>query len=222
MKDGFRNEGGDSAILDRYNDIASRIATLSSGRTELLAVSKTVGIDRISLLVNGGLRSFGENYASELINKATDRRLSGVQWHMIGPLQRRSLPKFAHYAAAIQSVGRLVELDALEKLTFGGEVYLQVDCAVGGQRNGFLIGEIDMALGHAIEAGLNVVGLMTVAPNVDRDGRRNCFAKVASTAERIGLGKLSMGMSDDYEDAIEFGSTLVRLGRSIFGERPSK
>ncbi len=63
---------------------------------------------------------------------------------------------------------------------------------------------------------------MTVAPNVDRDGRRNCFAQVASIAKRIGLGKLSMGMSDDYEDAIEFGSTLVRLGRSIFGERPSK
>jgi uncharacterized pyridoxal phosphate-containing UPF0001 family protein len=222
MTGGLDRDGDSNETLDRYNRIASRIADISAGRTELLAVSKTVEVERMLSLAEGGVRAFGENYASELMEKAVDSRLSGVQWHMIGPLQRRSISKFAMYASVVQSVGRLVELDALAKASFSGEIYLQVDCAVGGQRNGFLVREIESALRHALSLGKNPVGLMTVAPNVDRDGRRRAFAEVASLAGDLGLMKLSMGMSDDYEDAIEFGSTLVRLGRSIFGERPSK
>lgn len=222
MTGGLDREGDPREALDRYNRIASHIADISSGRTELLAVSKTVEVAKILPLVEGGVRAFGENYANELIEKAVDSRLSGVQWHMIGPLQRRSVPKFSMYSSVVQSVGRLVELDALARASFTGEIYLQVDCAVGGQRNGFLAREVESALQHAFSLGKTPVGLMTVAPNIDRDGRRRAFTEVASLANDFGLMKLSMGMSDDYEDAIEFGSTLVRLGRSIFGERPTK
>ncbi|MDA8197616.1 MAG: alanine racemase [Actinomycetota bacterium] len=222
MTGGSNVDNSGIEVLERYRNIAERILSMSSGRTELLAVSKTVSVDRIASLVEGGVLSFGENYSNELIEKANDIRLSSVSWHMIGPLQRRSIPKFARFAAVIQSVGRLAELDSLAKVNFQGEIYLQVDCAVGGQRNGFLTNEVEGALLHAQSLGNSPVGLMTVAPNTDRSGRRDCFSQVASIAKDLGLAKLSMGMSDDYEDAIEFGSTLVRLGRSIFGERPSK
>ena len=222
MSDAATPDDNFEEALDRYRRIADHIAAISSGRTQLLAVSKTVEAERILPLIAGGVVEFGENYANEMIEKASDPRLAKVKWHMIGPLQRRSIPKFAHHASAIQSVGRLVEVDSLAKIGYSGEIYLQVDCAVGGQRNGFLIEEVEGGLSYAHSLGLRPVGLMTVAPNVDRSGRRDAFAKVSSAANDLGLSELSMGMSDDYEDAIEFGSTLVRLGRSIFGERPSK
>jgi len=197
----------------------------------LVAVSKTVPVPRVRAAVEAGLIVFGENRVQEGEAKAAE--VPGARWHLIGPLQsnkaRRALATFS----VIESVGSAelaARLDGfLERDRRAGPypVLLQVNVDRDPAKAGFLPDDLERAVERLDPLRcLDFAGLMTVGRLVDDPAAaRPTFAALRALSEalrakwsRLGAG-LSMGMSDDFEVAVEEGATIVRVGRAIFGER---
>jgi pyridoxal phosphate enzyme (YggS family) len=221
------------AVLERIADACAR-----SGRTpadvQLVAVSKTVAADRLRDAVAAGLTTFGENRVQEAETKAPD--LTGASWQLIGPLQSNKARRALAVFSAIQSVdtvGLAERLDRLARqhMAAGPDrrypILLQVNVDGDPAKAGFapagLASTMDRLAG--LDA-LDVRGLMTIGRFVtDPEAARPTFTALREMAERLRaatpLGpELSMGMSDDFEVAVEEGATIVRVGRALFGERP--
>lgn len=215
---------------------------------QLVAVSKTVGVDRLAAAVAAGLSVLGENRVQEAEAKAP--QLPGARWHLIGPLQSNKARRAAGLFEVIETVdsGELARrLDRLvgesvvvtEKAATGGAgaggsapplgVFLQVNIDRDAAKSGFPPEVLEAEL-PAIAAlrNLNLLGLMTVGRLVSSaEEARPTFVRLRKLSERLrsevptlGPG-LSMGMSDDYAVAVEEGATVIRVGRAIFGERPA-
>jgi pyridoxal phosphate enzyme (YggS family) len=195
-----------------------------------VAVSKGVAVDRLRLALDAGIRTFGENRVQEAAAKVPD--LQQATWHMVGHLQSNKTAKAAALFSVIESVD---SLDLARQLgaAHGGRdglslpVYLQVNVDRDAAKAGFEPEQLEADLAAVLEVGgLEVMGLMTVGRFVDRpeDARptfrslRELSARLRRTEPRLGPG-LSMGMSDDFEVAVEEGATVVRIGRALFGER---
>ncbi|MEO9255629.1 MAG: YggS family pyridoxal phosphate-dependent enzyme [Tepidiformaceae bacterium] len=217
-------------LTERVAEVRTRInlACERSGRdastVTLIGVSKTFAADAAVSAFEAGIRDFGENRVQEGAAKAVDLAARGIEpcWHLIGHLQtnkvRAALKAFA-ILHAIDS-GRLLEAIASAAAS-PVRVFIEVNVASEASKFGVTPGELPVLLRTA--DGLpNVVveGLMTVAPRVDDgDEVRPVFRTLHGLAEANGLTKLSMGMSGDFETAIEEGATHIRVGRAIFGER---
>lgn len=221
----------------RLDDVRGRIAAAerragrSPGCVTLVAVVKTVGAELIAEALSAGVTDLGENRVQEAEQHQQALGRDGARWHMIGPLQRnkagRALERFdlvhgvesAAVAAALAR--RAVDLGKLAR------VLVQVNVSGEASKHG-VTPESTPALLDAIRdiPGLSVEGLMTVGAPVERaaDARPE-FVRLRALRDRVaaGLGlalpQLSMGMSGDYEVAVEEGSTLVRVGTAIFGAR---
>jgi pyridoxal phosphate enzyme (YggS family) len=197
----------------------------------LVAVSKFHPVDRVRAAYRAGQRAFGENYAQELEEKALAlASLEGVEWHVIGHLQRNKARAVAQHAAMVQSVDSARLAAALDRASaeLGRvlPVLVQVNVGAEAQKSGCAPGELPSIL-DAIERAPNLAlkGLMTIPPHTDDpDGARPFFDALAALRERNGgtvrLPELSMGMTHDLEQAIACGATIVRVGTAIFGERP--
>jgi PLP dependent protein len=199
----------------------------------LVAVSKTVAPERVAEALAAGVTDLGENRVQEAVAKRP-RLPEGVRWHMVGHLQTNKAARAAATFAVVHSVDsvRLAELLAARRPVGLGdlEVLLEVELTGLPGHTGFAPGD----LGGAVEAiggldGLRLRGLMTMAPPVaDPEQARPAFARLRRLRDEVeqrggvALPELSMGMSDDYEVAVEEGATMVRLGRAIFGERPPR
>jgi len=201
-----------------------------------MAVTKTVSPDRIREAYNAGIRIFGENRVQEFATKAKALRdLAGTEWHMIGHLQSNKSAKAAELFAHVDSVDsvRLAEkLNAAASL-LGKKNPVLVEINIGGEqaKNGVAPGsaELENLLNAAAEfSSLEFRGLMTVPPyNDDPKQSRPYFRKMRELFNQIAqrslasirMDVLSMGMSHDFEVAIEEGSTCVRIGTAIFGGR---
>src|SRR5579864_2518960 len=224
-----------SAVRERIQAAAHR-AGRSPDDIALMAVSKTQPPERIREAHNAGLRLFGENRVQEFAVKASSLAdLHQAEWHMIGHLQTNKAGKAAELFAGVDSVDsvKLAEkLDAAAR-KLGKRVPVLVEINVGGEaaKSGAALdsGELEELLQAAprFEA-LEFRGLMTVPPSTeDPEGSRPYFRKLRGLRDSIaarklpgvGLSVLSMGMSHDFEVAIEEGSTCVRVGTAIFGER---
>jgi pyridoxal phosphate enzyme (YggS family) len=224
-----------SLVRERIVD-ASRRAGRDPGDVTLMAVSKTFSAERIRESYYAGLRLFGENRVQEFSNKFDAvRELSGAEWHLIGHLQSNKAAKAAELFGAVDSVDsvRLAERlnAAAEKL--GKTLPVLIEINVGGEeaKSGAAPDsrELDQLLTKATDWGnLSIRGLMTVPPYTkDPEGARPFFRRLREIRERIAprhlpnvsMDVLSMGMSHDFEVAIEEGSTCVRVGTAIFGER---
>jgi uncharacterized pyridoxal phosphate-containing UPF0001 family protein len=144
-----------------------------------------------------------------------------VRWHYLGAVQRNKAALISRHADVIESVARAVEVDALAARPERREIYVEVDYTEIPGRTGARPEQIEVILARARERGLQVRGLMTVAPP-DREGATVAFASLVRDADRFGLAERSMGMSDDYELATRMGSTEVRIGRALFGPRPPR
>jgi pyridoxal phosphate enzyme (YggS family) len=215
---------------------AAQRAVRNSGDITLMGVSKTFPAECIREAYAAGLRVFGENRVQEFAGKADALRdLGDVEWHLIGHLQSNKASKATELFAAVDSVDsvRMAEkLNALAKsatktlsvlieINVGGE---QVKSGVAPDSN-----ELEQILLGAPRWGnLKIQGLMTVPPYTDDpDGSRPHFRELHQIRDRIaardlpqiGMAILSMGMSHDFEVAIEEGATCVRVGTSIFGGR---
>ena len=227
--------------IARVQEILERAARRSSRKPDeiqLMAVSKTFPPEKIREAYVMGLRLFGENRVQEFAGKADALRdLPGAQWHLIGHLQTNKAAKAAELFAAVDSLDslRLAEKlnAAAEKL--GRDLAALVEVNVGGEaaKSGLApdSSELDDILTAAPKfSRLHVQGLMTVPPfNEDPQAARPFFRQLRELRDKIAARKLSgismdvlsMGMSHDFEVAIEEGSTCVRLGSAIFGERRS-
>ena len=230
------------SIAENIAQVRERIAAaaLRAGRNPneitLMGVSKTFPPERIHEAYAAGLRVFGENRVQEFASKANLRDLPDIEWHLIGHLQTNKAAKATELFDAVDSVDSVRMAEKLNASTESAGKILSVliEINVGGEKakNGVAPNsdELEQILQGAPRWGnLNIQGLMTVPPYTeDPEGSRQYFRQLrqirdsiaARNLPKIGTEVLSMGMSHDFEVAIEEGATCVRVGTAIFGERP--
>jgi pyridoxal phosphate enzyme (YggS family) len=211
-------------------DEATRRAGRAPGSARLVAVSKGKPAEAIRAAFAAGQRDFGENYAQELAAKADALGdLAGLRWHAIGQLQRNKAKQVARVASVIHSVDRADLVSELDRragaMSRKIDVLVEVNVAGEATKSGCAPEEAGAVLDAIAKApNLRAVGLMTMAPFFDEpELARPTFAELRALQGKLGgasaLPELSMGMSHDFEVAIEEGATLVRVGTAIFGAR---
>lgn len=204
--------------------LACKRAGRSPEEVTLVAITKTIGPAAIRAAFQAGLRHFGENRVQEAKPKLGELENIRTQctWHMVGHLQTNKAKTAGALFDIIQSVDsvRLAEfLSRHAQKTI--PILLEVNIAGEASKSGFSTGEVFSAM-KEIErmSKLEIKGLMTIAPLAsDPEEVRPVFRRLRELRNSMGLEHLSMGMTDDFEVAIEEGSTMVRIGRAIFGER---
>ncbi|MCX7354043.1 MAG: YggS family pyridoxal phosphate-dependent enzyme [Alphaproteobacteria bacterium] len=212
-------------------DVKARMAAVakSAGRVPadvaLVAVSKTHPAERVRIVLAAGQRVFGENRVQEAMAKfpALKDQHPDLRLHLIGPLQSNKVKEAIALFDAIESVDRpKLAASLAEQMAKSGrrpDCYIQVNTGAEPQKAGILPAEADAFIRACREThGLPLKGLMCIPPVEEAASIH--FALLREIARRNGLSKLSMGMSGDFEEAIRFGATLVRVGSAIFGARP--
>jgi pyridoxal phosphate enzyme (YggS family) len=190
----------------------------------LIGVTKTVPVDGVLDAVRAGLQDIGENYVQEATaKKIALGRAEAVRWHLIGNLQTNKAGAALEVFDIIHAVDSVRLAEALShRSSRAFPVFLEVNVAEEGSKSGFRPDDVTAAVATVSKLpNLSLRGLMTVAPAVfDPEDVRPVFRTLRRLAEANGLTELSMGMTGDFEVAIEEGATMVRIGRAIFGERP--
>jgi len=225
-----------AAIRERISHAAHR-ANRSPQEITLMAVTKTVGYERIKEAYNAGLRVFGENRVQEFAAKAASlQTLHEAEWRLIGHLQSNKTNQAAELFNTVDSIDsiRLAQRlnAAAQVLGKKLEVLLEINIGVEGSKHGFSPDspELRDLLKQSAEfTHLEIRGLMAIPPfSEDTEAARSYFRRLRQLRDELAkasglrLDTLSMGMSHDFEVAIEEGSTCVRIGMAIFGERPRR
>jgi PLP dependent protein len=212
---------------DSYADVVARIgrAAQAAGRdpaqVTLVAVSKTQPWEAVAPVLEAGQRVFGENRVQEAQERWTGK-IEGLTLHLIGPLQTNKAVEAVAFFDVIETLDRekLARFlaDEIQKQGRHPRLYVQVNTGEEPQKAGVTPGEADGFIETARRTyGLEPEGLMCIPPAEEPAGPH--FALLAKIAARNGLAKLSMGMSGDFETAIAFGATSVRVGSAVFGAR---
>jgi len=215
------------ANLDRVRERVARAAERAGRRASdvlLIGVSKTVEVARIRQAIDAGVAALGENRVQEARDKVSEIGRP-VPWHLIGHLQTNKVRDALELFDVIHSLDRLELAHELERRAAARgqvvETLLQVNVAAEASKGGVApdaVGETLDVIGKL--AHVHVSGLMTIPPEVERpEEARPWFRRLRELAERHGLRQLSMGMSGDFEVAVEEGATMVRVGTAIFGPR---
>jgi|HubBroStandDraft_6_1064221.scaffolds.fasta_scaffold471283_1 uncharacterized pyridoxal phosphate-containing UPF0001 family protein len=196
----------------------------------IVAVTKGFTSSAVDAARRAGLYDIGENYVDELLTKVgagahdSGDEVAGAEpetrWHYLGAVQRRRVRVLAPVVSWWQTVSRGVEGASIASLAPGATVLVEVDTTGAPGRNGCTPPEVPTLVGSLREQGLDVRGLMTVGPAGPPEESRPGFRLTAHLARDLGLPEVSMGMSDDLEVALSEGTTMVRVGRALFGERP--
>lgn len=214
-----------AAVLDRVAK-AAREAGRAPESITLIAVSKQQSDDRVEAMLATGQAMFGENRVQEAEQRWTARRAAntGLRLRLIGPLQSNKASDAVALFDAIESLDRpklaAALAEAAQKQGKSPDILIQVNTGEEPQKAGVAPLEADAFIKAVRETyGLPVRGLMCIPP-VDEEPAMH-FALLAKIAARNGLDQLSMGMSDDFETAIRFGATHVRVGSALFGARPA-
>ena len=214
-------------------DAAARAAGRDPREVLLLAATKMNDADRVREAVAAGVDACGENRVQELVQKQPLGAYVGKPLHFIGHLQTNKVNKVVGKVDLIQSVDRMELLEAVNKtalrLGIRQDILFEINIAAEPQKGGFSPEEALALAPHMGEyPGVRLCGLMAIPPISEKKGdNRKYFAKMRNLFVDIGGKKydnvsmvcLSMGMSDDYEDAIAEGSTMIRVGTAIFGPR---
>ena len=190
------------------------------GAVRVVGVTKGFGHDAVKAALGAGLRDLGENYAAELVAKAEESGPEGgAVWHYLGAIQRNKVAALARVVGVWQSVAREAEGARIARFAPGAAVMVQVDVTGLPGRNGCRAEGVPGLVDRLRALGLDVAGLMTVAAP-GREAAASTFGEVTRLADQLELRERSMGMSDDLDEAVAAGSTMVRVGRALFGERP--
>lgn len=218
---------GRASAVARPEDVAGRLAAVrarladAAGRAgrppsavRLVVVTKGVPVPVIQAALDAGASDLGESRAQELLAKAPQLE-NRPTWHFIGRLQRNKVAALAPLVGLWQSVDRLELGRAIAGRTPGAAVLAEVNVAGDPAKAGVAPARAPALVAGLRDAGLAVEGLMGI-PAAGRDPRGS-FAALAELADRLGLAEVSMGMSDDFEVAVEEGATMIRIGRAIFG-----
>jgi PLP dependent protein len=209
-----------AAVRARIADAAKRAGRDPTDVT-LVAAVKTVATERVAAAIRAGLLELGENRAQELLEKAPalEHGLPPHRWHFIGALQRNKVRGLAPWVSLWQSVDRESLGAEIARRAPGAAVLVEVNLGDEASKAGCAPTETSALVERLSELGLEIRGLMTVPP-ISAEPRR-WFAMLAELGARLGLPHLSMGMTEDFEIAIEEGATIVRVGRALFGARPA-
>lgn len=229
------------SIAERVADVRSRIAEAerASGRAEgtvrLVAVSKTHGPEEVLAALDADVVDFGENRVQELEAKAdqVDRETGrSLVWHVIGPLQSNKVSRVANRGWWIHTLDRSSIVDKLARSSVDPStqpVLVQVNVGRDPAKSGCTVAEAPALVARAVDAGLDVRGLMTIpplpVPGADpADDARRHFSALYDLQQRLvadapSLVELSMGMTSDLEAAVAEGATIVRIGTAVFGTR---
>ena len=227
------------SIADNIAAIRAKIdaAAIAAGRDpkeiKLCAATKMNDADAVRQAIAGGVDLCGENRVQELVQKQKENAYEGAPVHFIGVLQTNKVKQVVGKVDVIQSVDRLNLLDAIQKeaakQSIVQDIFLEVN--VGGEesKSGFATAEVLPLLEHISEyPNIFVRGLMTIPPISEKSGsNRKFFQEILQLSvdirtkkyDNVSVDCLSMGMSDDFEDAVSCGSTMVRVGTAIFGAR---
>lgn len=211
-----------SDITDRLHR-AESLHGRPAGSVQLIAVSKVQPLDRVIDVLDQGHRLFGENYVQEAAEKwpSLREKFGPVAVHMIGPLQTNKAKIAVELFDAIHTVDRPSLAEKLARLaqTRGSspELFVQVNTGEEPQKAGVSPSEIDAFVATCKSFDLPVIGLMCIPPD-DQDPAPH-FQMLADMGKRNGLTGLSMGMSSDFETAVQHGATHIRVGSAIFGAR---
>jgi PLP dependent protein len=213
----------ESDVADRIDAVRERIQ-LAGGdpeRVTIVAVTKGFGPGAVQAAVDAGLVDVGENYARELRSKhaALADRSHEIRWHFLGAIQRNKVAALAPLVDCWQSIGRAVEGSQIARHAPGARVLVQVSFAPGTDRPGVEPSAVPSLVEELGALGLDVAGLMAVAP-VPPSEARAAFRTLRRLVDGLGLAVCSMGMTEDLELAVREGSTMVRVGRALFGDRP--
>ena len=209
-------------VAERVAEVRGRIdaAAARAGRDPaaitLVAATKTVDLDRVQQVVDAGVVNVGENRAQELLAKTA---VHGAHWHFLGQLQRNKVRQLAPWVLCWHSVDRPELGVEIARRAPGARVLVEVNVGEESQKGGCAPAAVPALVDDLRGDGLDVAGLMTVPPHAD-DPRR-WFAQLREQAVALELPELSMGMTDDFDVAVEEGATMVRVGRALFGARPT-
>ena len=206
-------------VADRVARVRSEISNAGGSEVSLIAVTKSFGIDALRAASAAGCEGVGENYAQELLEKVRDG-LPPIDVHFIGALQSNKVRSLAGHVALWQSVDRESVVDELGRRAPGASILIQVDTTHEPTKGGVAPELLDTLRTRAESVGLVVKGLMTIGPT---DGTpQECeksFEMLRRLVNEQGLSVCSMGMSADYGIAVACGSTMVRVGSGLFGDR---
>jgi PLP dependent protein len=208
---------------------------LKTNHTELIAVSKTKPVEAIQALYNLGQRTFGENYVQELVEKQVQLP-SDIQWHYIGHLQSNKvkyIAPFVHTIHAVDSLKLLIEIEK-QAAKFQRKINCLLQIHVADETTKFGIGEneLENIVAEICQQNFesaSISGVMGMATNTDDEQQINFeFAQIKKHFDNLkdkffsnnpSFSQISMGMSSDYKLAVKNGSTMVRIGSLLFGER---
>ena len=208
-------------VVKNFNLVKEEISNFTNAN--IVAVSKTFPISHILPLINYGHHHFGENKVQEALEKWTSIKndFPQIKLHLIGKLQTNkvkfALPLF-DYIHSLDSF-KLAEKISSEqkKKNFKPKIFIQINLGKEDQKSGIKVSELDELLFYCESLKLNVIGLMCIPP-ISSDTKKY-FRIMRELKEKYNQKNLSMGMSSDYMDAVEYSSNFLRIGTSIFGER---
>lgn len=220
-------------MLDIENNILSILKSIPSN-IELIAVTKTVSIENIVKALNCGIKSIGENRLQEALLKYEKLKSFDIKWHLIGSLQNNKIGKAVKIFDLIQSVDTVNLAETINKkaseINKTQNILIQINISEEETKSGFINNEDLFENLYKISKmnNISVKGLMTIAKNTDdKNSIKKSFSDLKNLKSYINNKKifpknlevLSMGMSNDYNLAIEEGSNMIRLGKAIFGDR---
>ncbi|NHM15490.1 YggS family pyridoxal phosphate-dependent enzyme [Eggerthellaceae bacterium zg-887] len=222
---------------DRYDATLAELARAceAAGRdacdVRVLAVSKTVGVDAVAEALACGCTDFGENRPDMLAEKA--EAFPQASWHFIGNIQSRKIPEIARFATLVHSLCERRHLERFDReaALLGRTIDVLLEVNVSGEASKSGMAPADVADFMAYAASFDHVrvrGLMTMAPQGDLDVARRCFEELAALRDDVReslpadqaalFNELSMGMSEDWREAVASGATIVRIGRALFSD----
>jgi pyridoxal phosphate enzyme (YggS family) len=190
------------------------------GRVRVIAVTKGFGAEAVAAAVRAGVGDIGESYAQELAAKAGLVDAPELRWHFIGRLQTNKVRALAGQVALWHTIDRVPLGDEVAKRAPGARVLVQVNVSDESQKGGCNPRDVRALVGRLRRLDLDVAGLMAIGATGAPEASREGFRRLSGLADELGLVERSMGMSGDLEIAVEEGSTMVRVGRALFGDRP--
>ena len=205
-------------IQDRLEEINEIVAAKAQNQVNLIAVTKGFTHEEVNIATELGIKNFGENYAQELLakNPLVDAEIS---WHYIGQLQSNKIKKVSHLVDVWHSVTSLKLAREIHNRNDQAKILLQVSVSGPSNSKGFEVEELPDLISQLRDENIDVSGLMTMGVPGDMVATRFVFKRLRQLADTFELSECSMGMSDDFEIALECGSSMIRIGSAIFGNR---